>query len=55
MAQLEIDWFENSQLAWEKKFGVRASDYKERAKQVRFLQHRGFTGEQISVLLNQEH
>ncbi|MFP6780424.1 MAG: regulatory protein RecX [Gammaproteobacteria bacterium] len=55
MEQLEVDWFENSQLAWEKKFGVRATDYKERAKQARFLQHRGFTGEQISVLLNQEH
>lgn len=54
MDQLRIDWFENSQLAWEKKFGVTAADFKGRVKQARFLQYRGFTGDQISFLLDQE-
>ena len=32
----------------EKKFGPeRPADYRERARQSRFLQYRGFTGEQI--------
>ena len=35
----------------EKKFGKKLpADYKEQAKQSRFLQYRGFTGEQISRL-----
>jgi regulatory protein len=55
MLQLNIDWFENSQLAWDKKFGARAADFKERAKQARFLQYRGFNGDHISVLLGQQH
>ncbi|MGW8247082.1 MAG: regulatory protein RecX [Acidiferrobacterales bacterium] len=38
-----------------KKFGTgQPADYKERARQARFLQYRGFTGEQIRVALGGE-
>jgi regulatory protein len=49
--QSEIDWRERIQTAWQKKFGRAASSFEERAKQARFLRYRGFTGDQISVLL----
>ncbi len=45
-----IDWFELALNARQKRFGTRSPiDFKERAKQMRFLQQRGFTGEQISA------
>jgi regulatory protein len=47
-----IDWFERGRSVWQKKFGNVASDYKERARHARFLQYRGFTSDQISVLLS---
>ncbi|MDA0824332.1 MAG: regulatory protein RecX [Proteobacteria bacterium] len=51
MDRLAIDWSERSRAAWLKKFGGAANDFKERAKHARFLQYRGFTSDQISVLL----
>ncbi|ANW23990.1 recombination regulator RecX [Vibrio coralliilyticus] len=49
------DWFELAKQAAEKKFkGVKAKDQKEYAKQVRFLQYRGYSFEQISYALSNE-
>jgi regulatory protein len=49
------DWFELARQAADKKFrGQRAKDQKEYAKQVRFLQYRGFDYEQISYALSGE-
>ena len=47
------DWFELAKLTAEKKFkGIKAQDQKAYAKQVRFLQYRGYSFEQISYALN---
>jgi len=41
-------WIETLRLTHDKKFGVESpSDIKEKARRVRFLEYRGFTGEQI--------
>lgn len=49
------DWFELAKQVAEKKFkGELARDQKEYAKQVRFLQYRGFSFEQISYALTSE-
>jgi regulatory protein len=45
---VDTDWMDMARTVREKKFGPgRPADYRERAKQSRFLQYRGFTGEQI--------
>jgi len=50
------DWFELAKSAAEKKFkGIKAKDQKEYAKQVRFLQYRGYSFEQISYALSGEN
>lgn len=47
------DWFELAREAWYKRFsGKLPSDLKERARQVSFLQYRGFTSEQIKHIFN---
>ena len=44
MAEEPQDWFELARMAAEKKFkGLKAKDQKEYAKQVRFLQYRGYS------------
>ena len=49
------DWFELAKQAAEKKFkGVKAQDQKEYAKQVRFLQYRGYSFDQIAYALGKE-
>ena len=51
----DIDWAELACAAREKRFGQGApKDYKERAKQMRFLQQRGFTSEQINAVFRDE-
>ncbi|WP_047044171.1 recombination regulator RecX [Vibrio mexicanus] len=56
MAEEPQDWFELAKSAAEKKFkGQKAKDQKEYAKQVRFLQYRGYSFEQISYALNSEN
>lgn len=53
--QAEIDWFSLAAVARQKRFGEqRPDDFKERAKQQRFLQYRGFTHEQITESFNTE-
>lgn len=47
------DWFELARQVAEKKYkSVKASDRNEYAKQVRFLQYRGYTFEQINYALD---
>jgi regulatory protein len=51
--QSEIDWFSLAVSVRCKRFGEQEpEDYKERAKQQRFLQYRGFTHEQITESFN---
>ena len=48
MAPFEEGWFDLALEVKERKFGTaRTEDFRERAKQQRFLQYRGFTHEQI--------
>jgi regulatory protein len=51
LENLEIDWTERLTEVRKKKFGETIpKDYKEQAKESRFLQYRGFTSEQIQKL-----
>jgi len=51
--QAEIDWFALATTVRHKRFGEQVpDDIKDRAKQQRFLQYRGFTHEQINESLN---
>lgn len=53
MAEEETDWFELAKLTAQKKFKTgKAIEPKEYAKQVRFLQYRGYSFEQINYALN---
>ena len=48
MYEMSCDWYEIAQLAKIKKFGEQpVKDYEAKAKQMRFLQYRGFDNEQI--------
>lgn len=56
IAQSEVDWSALAAFVLEKKFGVevltdKAFNPKEKGRRARFLQQRGFTFEQISVVL----
>lgn len=54
--QLDITdnvWFAEASRVWQKRFrGKAPSDLKERGKQIRFLQYRGFTQEQIEQIFD---
>ena len=53
--ELEIDWFELAVQVLNKKFGSQSvGDWKEQQKRQRFLQYRGFTGEQIKYAMANE-
>lgn len=46
-------WLDEALRIWHKQFkGKQPKDFKERAKQMRFLQYRGFTYEQIMRVIN---
>ena len=48
----ECDWIQLARDVRIKKFGAgQPADYRERARQARFLQYRGFTGDQIRTTL----
>jgi regulatory protein len=51
--QAEV-WLEQAQQQWQKRFGEKATDYKERARQARFLQGRGFSPQMIRRVLNED-
>ncbi len=53
LAAMDMDWDERLQAVRLKKFGKHApTDIRERARQSRFLQYRGFTSEQIRGVFN---
>ena len=55
IAEEQQDWFELARMVAEKKFkGIKAKDQKEYAKQVRFMQYRGYSFDQISYALSFE-
>jgi regulatory protein len=47
-------WLERAHQEWQKRFGKRAADYKERARQARFLQGRGYSPQMIRQVLNED-
>ena len=48
----EADWIESARTARRRRFGAEPpADWRERAKQARFLQYRGFSSEQIRAAL----
>ena len=51
MPQLKESEFDAAREVWQKKFGALPQDAKEKARQVRFLQSRGFSMESIFKLL----
>ena len=51
LGECGVDWAEQLNELWQRRFGVRPQDPKERARQGRFLAYRGFSMEQISRLL----
>ncbi|MGC1509794.1 regulatory protein RecX [Ketobacter sp.] len=53
MEAAEVDWFEQAREAYERRFGPGpATDMKQRSKQFRFLQYRGFSVDQIQYAMN---
>ena len=46
--------FDRALGVWRKKFGSKPADASEKAKQIRFLMQRGFTGDIIRRVLNRE-
>ena len=50
-AELQDSEFERAQSVWKKKFGTAPSDMREKARQFRFLQQRGFSGMVIRKVL----
>lgn len=49
-------WLDEIKIVWQKRFKNQIpKDFKERAKQMRFLQSRGFTSEQIQFALRSDH
>jgi regulatory protein len=47
-------WLEQAQQQWQKRFGEKATDFKERARQARFLQGRGYSPQMIRRVLNED-
>jgi len=47
-------WLDRITTVQSKKFGNMPNDFQERARQARFLQYRGFTSEQIRLVLKSE-
>jgi len=47
-----VDWVKLCQSAWDKKYSTKAESNLERSKQIKFLQQRGFTHEQIKIVLS---
>lgn len=52
-ANIDVDWFEKAAEVRSKKFGDDLpDDFKEKSKQIRYLQYRGFFGDMIYELFN---
>ena len=48
----EVDWWALAREQQQKKFKVLPKDYRDKAKQARFLQYRGFSFEQINAVFS---
>ena len=55
LPQLKETEFETAREVWQKKFGVLPQDAKDKARQVRFLQSRGFSMDVIFQVLRQSN
>ena len=56
LGQADVDWFELARSVRDRKYGLGGSiGYHERARQSRFLQHRGFSSEQIRAAFGHDH
>jgi len=56
LEQAAVDWTQLARGVRDRKFGPAPSGgYRERARQSRFLQYRGFSGEQIRAAMGEEH
>jgi regulatory protein len=49
-----VAWLEQARQQWQKRFGERATEYKERARQARFLQGRGYSPQMIRQVLDED-
>ncbi|WP_199611004.1 regulatory protein RecX [Flocculibacter collagenilyticus] len=50
----EIDWFQSALTAYNRKFsGISVTDYKDKAKCMRYLQYRGFSFDEINYAIEQ--
>jgi len=55
LERVTVDWDALARLVRDKKFGLRrVADYRDWARQARFLQYRGFSGEQIVAVLGEQ-
>lgn len=54
LSEHEDKWVGMAQRVYEKKYAEPPSDFKERGKRVNFLRYRGFSMDQINIILNQE-
>lgn len=52
---LDINWDARAEVVWRKKFSDAPKNFSDYAKQARFLQYRGFSGDQVARVLNAEH
>jgi len=56
LEQADTDWVELARGVRDRKYGSnRSSEYRDRARQSRFLQYRGFSGEQIRAALEDQY
>jgi regulatory protein len=55
VAELKVSEFDRALRVWQVKFGVAASEPKEKARQIRFLMGRGFSGAVISKIVKDAH
>jgi regulatory protein len=54
LQRLEVDWFALAAEVQRKKFGAGAPrDLRDKARRLRFLQYRGFTGDQVAAALDE--
>ena len=50
---LDIDWYNQAEIVYNKRFNAGVIDQKEKAKRIRFMQYRGFSTDEILTIINQ--
>jgi len=56
LKQADVNWVQLARSVQHRKYGAtRSTEYREQARQSRFLQQRGFSGEQIRAAIGSEH